>query len=391
MLTQGGGGNARTLMQMGGGNEWFAYCYLVQEIKDGDFVRIMSTLIDEVNASQSAGDAEGTSGEKRLYFTEWFCQVNDDRFNSPEFMPFFLEHFNQSEMNKTRRMREMILHENVACLEIAAQYGWLRMPRKRDEMIQYATDSDKKECTAYLLEYKNRTADLSAEAAKAERRLMRELSADPNSLIQLKKTWSFRKKSDGTLMITGYKGKNTVLSVPERIGEELVTGIDRWALSVAAHRIKEPTRRFRETITKITLPQSIRIIGDNAFRGLTFLQEIVLQPGVSKIGECAFGDCPQLKSVIIPEGVRVMEAGVFNCYHGVSELECVVLPGTLEIFSESERAPRAPVLFGNCHKVTVRIPHLRKAKEYCEEHQLKYEYDDMERPGDAGAGTKGRK
>ena len=368
----------KMLTEGGGGGQWFMYCDLISMVKDGDFVRIMTTLIDEINAAGQTGDALSAPPDKKLHFTEWFCDINRKRFFSPELLPFFLEHFNQSKMNKTKLMKRMIEDENTACLAVAASAGWLKTPRKRDEMIQYAMGSQKQECTAYLLEYKNRTADFAAEADKAEKKLMRELNANPNSLTQLKKNWSFQKKRDGTLMITGYKGRSTVLSIPEQIGENKVTEIEDWALSDAAPRIKEETREFRMTITKITVPGSVRVIGENAFRGLVSLQELVIQPGVKKIGENAFTDCWQLKSVVIPEGVTVLEANVFSCKEYLSELESVVLPRTLDIFSEKRKSfPPAPHLFWNCPKLTVRIPPMPKAIAYCEEHQLKYECYDI--------------
>lgn len=361
----------KMLTEGGGGGQWFMYCDLISMVKDGDFVRIMTTLIGEINAADAPH-------EKKLHFTEWFCDINRERFFSPEFLTFFLEHFNQSKMNKTRLMKRMIQDDNAACLEIAAGSGWLRTPRKRDEMIQYAMDSQKQECTAYLLEFKNRTADFAAEAEKAEKKLMRELNADPNSPAQLKKNWSFQKKRDGTLMITGYKGKSTVLSIPGQIGEDKVAEIDDWALSDAAPRIKEPTREFRKTITKITIPGSIEVIGRSAFRGLISLQELVIQPGVKKIGENAFTDCWQLKSVVVPEGVVDLGANAFSCQQYLSELESVVLPSTLDIFSaQRKRFPPAPHLFCNCPKLTVRIPPMPKAIAYCQEEQLKYECYDI--------------
>lgn len=379
----------KMLTEGGGGSQWFMYCDLVSMIKDGDFVRILSTLIDEIGAVGQTGDMLSALPDKKLYFTEWFCDINRERFFSPELLPFFLEHFNQAKMNKTKLMKQMIRDENPACLEIAAGSGWLKTPRKRDEMIQYAMDNQKQECTAYLLEFKNRTADLAAEAAKAEKKLMRELNADPNAPAQLKKSWSFQKKRDGTLMITSYKGKSTVLSIPGQIGEDKVTEIEGWALSDAAPRIKEPTRNFRKTITKITIPGSVRVIGENAFCGLVSLQELVIQPGVRKIGENAFTDCWQLKSVVVPEGVTVLEANVFSCQEYLSELESVVLPSTLDIFSAKRKSfPPAPHLFWNCPKLTVRIPPMPKAIEYCEEHQLKYECYDMKRTKKSGADRK---
>lgn len=53
----------RMLTEGGGGNEWFAYCELTGNIKDEDFVCVMSTLITEINAPQAAGDLPATSGE----------------------------------------------------------------------------------------------------------------------------------------------------------------------------------------------------------------------------------------------------------------------------------------------------------------------------------------
>lgn len=93
----------------------------------------------------------------------------------------------------------MILYENIACLEIAVKYGWLKAPRKRDEMIQYAAEQQKKECAAFLPEFKNRTADLAAEAEKAEKKLMRGLSADPNSLSQIFRELSESDCADSTV------------------------------------------------------------------------------------------------------------------------------------------------------------------------------------------------
>ncbi|MDE7202640.1 MAG: hypothetical protein K2O91_12255 [Lachnospiraceae bacterium] len=165
MLTEGGGGSA-----------WFAYCSLIEHLRDENFIRVMSTLISELDRKQSTSDSLEASKDKKLHYTDWLCHVNHNRFFSPEYLGFFLIHFNQSKMNKKRLMQEMIFYENVACLEIVAQYGWLKLPRRRDEMIEYAIQNGKTESTAWLLDYKNRTADLAAETKKAEKKLMRELN-----------------------------------------------------------------------------------------------------------------------------------------------------------------------------------------------------------------------
>ncbi|MDE7477680.1 MAG: hypothetical protein K2M91_06990, partial [Lachnospiraceae bacterium] len=185
MLTEGGGDNA-----------WRNYCYFVQCLKGDDFMRIMSTLLSEVGR------------DKKLYFAESFYDACCcyGKFFIPENFQFIMEHFNHTKMKKTKFLKEIIRDENVSCLEIAANEGWLKIPRMRDEMIQYAMDNNKTECTAFLLEFKNRTADLAAEQEKAEKKLMRELNMSPDSMAALKKIWSWRKREDGTLIITNYKG-----------------------------------------------------------------------------------------------------------------------------------------------------------------------------------------
>lgn len=89
-------------------------------------------------------------------------------------------------------MKGVIDQNSVACLEICAKAGWLDMPRKRDEMIRYASECGRTECSAWLLDFKNRTADFAAERKKAEQKMMRELNANPNSVTEMKKSGGMR-------------------------------------------------------------------------------------------------------------------------------------------------------------------------------------------------------
>ncbi|MDE7417113.1 MAG: leucine-rich repeat domain-containing protein [Lachnospiraceae bacterium] len=349
---------------------WYIYTYYMERMDDKSFLRIMSELIHEIG------------GEKKLHFTDRIGYANRKRFLVPELLTFFMEHFDQSKMKKTQLMQNMILAEKTDCLKIAVEYGWLKAPRQRDAMIQFASENNKTECTAFLLEYKNRTADFAVEAEKAERKLMRELNADPDSMTQLRKTWAFQKKEDGTLMITGYKGDSTDIVVPGTIGKYKVTEIGTLAFAPYAPRIRLSARVHRQTIKKITLPGSIQVIGGSAFRDLMSLEEIVIAAGVEVIGEYAFSDCNLLKSVVIPEGVRIVGEGLFNSWHSWNHtgaaLEYVVLPSTLDIFKNADSAKNAPELFYNCPKLTVRIPPLESARIYCEKYNLKYQYYDIE-------------
>lgn len=356
-------------LTVGGGKDawiWYIHTSYMKRMDDESFMRIMTELLCEIG------------GDQKLHFTDGIGYDNRERFLVPKFFAFFMEHFDQSKMKKTQIMQHIIMAEQAECLKIAIEQGWLKAPRQRDGMIQFASENNKTESTALLLEYKNRTADFAAEAERAERKLMRELNANPNSMTQLRKTWSFQKKEDGTLIITGYKGDKTEIAVPETIGKYKVTEIGTLAFSSYAPRIRTLQCAFRQTITKIVLPPGIRVIGSSAFRDLTSLQEIVIPAGVEVIGDYAFSDCNHLKSIVIPEGVRIVGEGLFDSWYSWNQvgaaLEQVVLPATLDIFKDDDSARSAPELFLNCHKVTVRIPPLEPARIYCERFGLKYEY-----------------
>ena len=348
---------------IGSETEWHRYCWDVSQMKDEDFIPAMSVLISEIG------------GEQKLHFTQWLWDVNSKRLIKPKYFEFLLANFNQKKMNKGKLMKMFIDNNNVSCLEICANYGWLGQPKKRDEIIEYASEKEMTECTAFLLDFKNRTADFAAERARAEKRAERELNADPNSLSSLKKCWSFKKKEDGTLVITGYKGSSTVIIVPEKIGEDRVTEIDEWAFSPYAYRIKEPTRRFRRTIKKIVLPEGLNKIGRSAFCELLALESINIPGSVRFIGEYAFRDCYSLKTMIVPEGVEKIEANAFSMLDGLGNLEYVELPSTLSYFKEDCKRWRIFLFHSdNCPKLTVSVPHAPHVEEFCRHNKIKYVY-----------------
>ena len=348
---------------IGSETEWHRYCWDVSQMKDEDFIPAMSVLISEIG------------GEQKLHFTQWLWDVNRERFIKPEFFDFLLTNFNQKKMNKGKLMKMFIDLDNISCLEICANNGWIKLPRKRDEMIGYASDNGKTESLAWLLDFKNRTADLAAERARAEKKAERELNADPNSLSSLKKSWGFKKKEDGTLVITGYKGNNTVITVPEKIGGDRVTEIDEWAFSPYAYRIKEPTRQFRRTIKKIVLPEGLNKIGRSAFCELTALESVNIPGSVRFIGEYAFRDCYSLKTMIVPEGVGKIEANAFSMLDGLGDLEYVELPSTLSYFKEDCKWWRIFLFHSkNCPKLTVAVPHAPHVEEFCEHNRIKLVY-----------------
>jgi|GEM_PF-3542591 len=79
-------------------------------------------------------------------------------------------------------------------------------------------------------------------------------------------------------------------------------------------------------ITDVTVPETVRIIGDEAFAECRALEWIELPEEMISIGTAAFRDCEELLSVSIPNGITELKSAVF---HGCKALASVTLPSSL--------------------------------------------------------------
>jgi len=295
--------------------EWMEFCSMQEYINDAEYIEILGNLAEEMNGRTF-------HYTDSIYWGNYNSYRKQFRLYNPDIFRFILAHFNQKKMNKAKIMKGAINHNNVVCLEICAENGWLNMPRKRDEMIKYASENDKTEASAWLLEFKNRTANFALEREKAEKKMMRELNANPNSVTELKKIWGFEKREDNTIRITRYKGKSTEVIVPEKIGNSTVVEIGAKAFSTEALRLKEEQVFLRMAITRISLPETITVIGERAFCGCHALTEINLPDKVTAIGENAFSRCESLKSVVLPKGITEICAYTFS---SCKSLQCILI------------------------------------------------------------------
>lgn len=225
---------------------------LLERLSDENFAPVLTRLTAEL-------------GGEKLHCTDGIYGALSDKLYRPENLDVYLECFDAPKLKKTEIMRAAIDNNTPECLEYAERAGWLKQPKTRDEMIKYASERSSTECTAWLLDFKNRTADLAAERAKAEKKQERELNASPDSVIVLKTIWSYKKREDSTLMISGYKGNQTEITVPAKIGKSAVTAIAAEAFSPFRDGVIVKNGKFLKTITSIMLPESIVEIGERAF------------------------------------------------------------------------------------------------------------------------------
>lgn len=367
---------------------WYEYSSLTAKMSDEDYLPVMEKIAAELDG-------------KQFHCTEKIFEITKSRFSDSNIAEFFFKNYEMDKLNKPNILRGMIDGNSTAALALAEKAGWLDNIKRRDDLIDYAQKNKRVECTAWLLDFKNRTADLAAEQAKAEKKMERELNANPNSVTMLKKVWSYKKREQGDgLVITSYKGMATEVTVPETIGKGTVVEIGNGAFagssgigggSIVTYASNEQQEARRE-ITKVVLPNTIKIIGRGAFADMLSLESIEIPDGVIEIQPFAFYMCNSLKEIIVPNSVRrigkyafawcnklervkicegVVEIGgaAFNNDTNLKELE---LPKSLKKLLAEETKYHTNHAIDSSLPVRVICPRGSYAEQYCKEHGIKF-------------------
>lgn len=106
--------------------------------------------------------------------------------------------------------------------------------------------------------------------------------------------FSYEENDDGGITIRHYKGNDTSFVVPKEIDGKPVTEI--WFLNVLTPDF------VNDTIVSVTLPDTIKSIGNTTFQNFTALESINLPDSLTEIGNHAFAYCTSLKNISIPGG-----------------------------------------------------------------------------------------
>ncbi len=148
---------------------------------------------------------------------------------------------------------------------------------------------------------------------------------------------AYKVNADGTsCTITGMGTcKDTALNIPPEIDGYTVTALADGKFEF----IFDPATEIniwtevspapfsdRSTLTSVTLPDTVKAIGDYAFQGCKNLLSVDLGNGVVQIGEGAFQNCTALESVTLSSSLTTIEDEAFrNCL----SLESITLPASL--------------------------------------------------------------
>ena len=88
-------------------------------------------------------------------------------------------------------------------------------------------------------------------------------------------------------------------------------------------------------LSKVTIPNTVTIIGDNAFKhsgnnSTSF--EVIMSENIKEIGASAFEGCNKLSSIKLPEGLEEIGDRAFAECNGITK---IILPSTLETLGSS--------------------------------------------------------
>ncbi|MDR0562755.1 MAG: leucine-rich repeat protein [Spirochaetaceae bacterium] len=119
---------------------------------------------------------------------------------------------------------------------------------------------------------------------------------------------------DSSVRITGYTGNAPWLVIPERIQGFPVASIG-WAAF-----------RGCATLISVSIPPSVKFIGDYAFSWCNSLTAIRIPPSVASIGKAAFFYCASLTAVTIPNSVSSIENVTFS---GCASLTEITIPSSV--------------------------------------------------------------
>ena len=217
---------------------------------------------------------------------------------------------------------------------------------------------------------------------------------------------------DGTIEITRYKGSADRLAIPAKIAGKTVTSIRYSAfyscdsltsvsipdsveqigtnLFVGCSKLKtisvSPDHPYFATIDGVlfrkadkalisypagiksstyTIPQGIAVIGDSAFFACSSLTSVSVPDSVTSIGDEAFALCSSLTSISIPDSVTSIGDAAF---HSCKSLTSVSIPNSVTSIGD--------YAFGDCSNLILTVPRNSYAAEYAKTNNIPYTYPD---------------
>lgn len=174
--------------------------------------------------------------------------------------------------------------------------------------------------------------------------------------------------SDGVLTLrgTGAMKNYSAEESPWYSARDTITDV---VIETGITSIGEKSFRYCSNLKTVSIPNSVVSIEKDAFRGCINLKNIDIPNSVKNIGENAFRDCEQLSTVIIPNSVETIESGAFRA---CKDMESITISNSIKCigkyaFAECENISSVDITNGtttidigafyNCHNLSdISIP-----------------------------------
>ncbi|MDD6043771.1 MAG: leucine-rich repeat domain-containing protein [Eubacteriaceae bacterium] len=152
-------------------------------------------------------------------------------------------------------------------------------------------------------------------------------------------TWEL--DSEGVLTISGTGEMYDYLFYDEVPWYSIRTAIKEVVIEKGITTIGENVFTHCESLKSITIPDSVTTIGECAFSGCIRLTSITIPYNVTSIGKLAFSDCSRLKSITIPESIISIGYAAFS---GCRNLTSITIPESITSIEDS--------VFSGCESLT---------------------------------------
>ena len=273
--------------------------------------------------------------------------------------------YNQYILSQRKRVLPYVFERDyVQILSLFTDNGKITKANIDADFLDPAIAANATQCIAFLLEWKKEnvadgellpTLELTEKAKKPEKK---KTEKDPYDPEKMKELWSSKKREDGTLELTKYKGTGKKISFPPRIGKKMVTKLGDKLFS-AERDAKQ--RAFAKQLAEVHIPEGIMEIGNEAFYGCAKLKLVELPASIEKIGGGAFFQCVKLSDIVFSEHLTEICGGAFyNCV-GLRDL---VIPASVTRIGKNA--------FRDCYNLTIHASAGSYAETYAKENDIPF-------------------
>lgn len=255
-----------------------------------------------------------------------------------------------------------------------------------ENWISLCSDGAHPNMLAVLMDYKNKSFPAEDVELFIQGQIERDLGFKERTLAEWKKIFKFVEDA-GNIRITGYKGVDNAVVIPEKMDGKPVTLIHDKAFmdnkKITSVSIPEGITGIGKSafsgctnLTNFSMPGSITEIGGSAF-AYSGLESIVIPEGIASLGWYAFSNCENLTQVTLPESLE--EVGSF-AFLGCEKLEKITIPNRVKKIGNSAFAgcdnlmyvtlsdspvKIGPLVFERCEKLeSIIIPESVKQLDY---------------------------